>query len=172
MYSTNLSTSLLPFLSKMSPITLGEMDDIKLMNRIDTKYVCTQAVLEKVLDDARQYYLVLENCGSRIADYNTLYYDTETYRMYLDHHNQRLTRNKVRTRTYLSSDDTYLEIKRKTNRGRTKKKRIPIRTEEFYSFALTYSLLPPIILPSVSSSSHRCLPFPEFRHCPKPLYLP
>ena len=135
MYSTNLSTSLLPFLSKMSPITLGEMDGIRLMNRIDTKYVCTQAVLEKVLEDARQYYLVLENCGSRIADYNTLYYDTETYRMYLDHHNQRLTRNKVRTRTYLSSDDTYLEIKRKNNRGRTKKKRIPIRTEEFYSFA-------------------------------------
>ena len=72
MYSTNLSTSLLPFLSKMSPITLGEMDDIKLMNRIDTKYVCTQAVLEKVLDDARPYYLVLENCGSGMADYETL----------------------------------------------------------------------------------------------------
>ena len=77
MYSTNLSTSLLPFLSKMSPITLGEMDGIRLMNRIDTKYVCTQAVLEKVLEDAQQYYLVLENCGSRIADYNTLYYDND-----------------------------------------------------------------------------------------------
>ena len=135
MCSTNLKLALQPLLSKMSAISLDEMDAIRLMNRVDTKYVCSESMLERILERAEQHYLVLENCGSRIADYDTLYFDTQTYKMYLDHHNQRLTRNKVRTRTYLSSEDTYLEIKRKNNRGRTKKKRIPIPPEEFYSFA-------------------------------------
>ena len=55
--------------------------------------------------------------------------------MYLDHHQRRLNRRKVRTRTYLSSGDTYLEIKRKNNRGRTRKKRIPLPADEFSSFS-------------------------------------
>ena len=54
--------------------------------------------------------------------------------MYMAHHNGRKTRQKVRTRTYLVSGETFLEIKRKNNHGRTKKKRIRIPTEDFAHF--------------------------------------
>ena len=53
--------------------------------------------------------------------------------MYVVHHNQKLTRQKVRTRTYVESGITFIEVKNKTNRGRTKKKRIKIPQENFYT---------------------------------------
>lgn len=122
-------------LAEMAGITLDEMDSIKLMNRVDTKFLTTLATLGEILRRAVPLYRVLEIGGDRVADYDTLYYDTDGYRMYLDHQNRRLSRRKVRTRTYLSSGDTYLEIKRKNNKGRTKKKRIGIPSGEFRSFA-------------------------------------
>ena len=75
MCSTNLKLALQPLLSRMSAISLDEMDAIRLMNRVDTKYVCSESMLERILERAEKHYLVLENCGSRIADYNTLYFD-------------------------------------------------------------------------------------------------
>lgn len=114
-------------LGRFSPITLGEMDSIRLMNRIDSKYVTDMATLEGVLEDALSNgYRILDNSGNRLNSYDTIYYDTPERSMYLDHHNKRLTRQKVRTRTYLTSGASFLEIKLKNNKGRTKKKRYPI----------------------------------------------
>ena len=122
-------------LSGMHCITLDEMDSIKLMNRVDTKFLTDLETLGEILRRAAPLYRVLETGGDRVAEYDTLYYDTDGYRMYLDHHQRRLNRRKVRTRTYLTSGDTYLEIKRKNNRGRTRKKRIPLPADEFSSFS-------------------------------------
>ena len=36
----------------LPPITLEEMDAVKLLNRIDSKYLTSEPVLEKVLADA------------------------------------------------------------------------------------------------------------------------
>lgn len=122
-------------LGRMAPISLGEMDSIKLMNRIDTKFVTSGAVLRLVLEDAAGYgYRVCEIEGQRITGYKSLYYDTPDLFMYTAHQNGRKTRQKVRTRTYLVSGQTFLEIKRKNNRGRTKKKRIGIPEEDFGHF--------------------------------------
>jgi hypothetical protein len=44
--------------------------------------------------------------------------------MYLKHHNRKLNRYKVRRRTYLTTKDDFFEIKLKTNKKRTIKKRI------------------------------------------------
>lgn len=122
-------------LESMSGISLEEMDAIKLMNRVDTKYLTTKAVLASVIDRASQLYRVLETGGERICGYDTMYYDTGGYQMYYDHHNRRLTRQKIRTRRYLSTGGTFLEVKRKNNHGRTKKKRIEIPDAEFMSFS-------------------------------------
>ena len=122
-------------LSGMHCITLDEMDSIKLMNRVDTKFLTDLETLGEILRRAAPLYRVLETGGEKVAGYDTLYYDTDGYRMYLDHHQRRLNRRKVRTRTYLTSGDTYLEIKRKNNRGRTRKKRIPLPADEFSSFS-------------------------------------
>ena len=117
------------------PVTLEEMDSVKLMNRIDTKYLTSERILLELLDDAyKAGFKVLVIEGLRISPYNTLYYDTAELRMFQDHHNRRLTRQKVRTRSYIASGISFLEIKRKNNKGRTRKKRIGIPSSEFYDF--------------------------------------
>jgi len=123
-------------LSTMTPITLEEMDGIRLMNRVDTKYLTDEETLAGVLEElSGEGFLVFETEGQRLCRYNSLYFDTPEYRMYLDHHNRHLTRQKVRTRRYEANGETYLEIKRKNNHGRTKKKRTGIAPELFDSFS-------------------------------------
>ena len=122
-------------LEAFRPITLGEMDAISLMNRTDTKYLTTGEMLLRLLADASDRgYRALETQGTMISTYDTLYYDTAGLQMFLDHHNRRLVRQKVRTRTYADSGLTFLEIKRKNNHGRTKKKRTAIRSSAFGQF--------------------------------------
>ena len=117
------------------PVTLEEMDGIKLMNRIDTKFLTDEQTLMLFLRDAcGQGYRTLVTDGTRIATYDSLYFDTPGLRMFMDHHNRHLVRQKVRTRVYLGSGLTFLEIKRKNNHGRTKKKRIRISSGEFTDF--------------------------------------
>lgn len=120
----------------MQPITLAEMRVVKLMNRIDTKYVLNYGEVLTLLERcAEAGYRVQHIDGKRALGYDTLYYDTAEREMYLMHHNRVLTRQKIRTRTYLESGTTFLEIKDKTNRGRTKKQRIEISPAHFATFA-------------------------------------
>ena len=107
-----------------APVTLDEMDSIKLMNRVDTKYVATMDQLRSFLAEAGGRYRILVTDGIRVNSYDTVYYDTPDLQMYLAHHNRRLTRKKVRVRTYGNSGVSFLEIKKKNNHGRTKKKRV------------------------------------------------
>jgi hypothetical protein len=74
------------------------------------------------------YYNVLEIENKRVSSYKTLYYDTENYRLYTMHHNGQLNRYKIRHRTYVESGLGFLEIKFKTNKGQTIKKRIAEQT--------------------------------------------
>ena len=123
-------------LLKLPPVTLEEMDGVKLMNRIDTKYLTNEATLLGVLGDAATAgYRVLTIGGNRISGYNSIYYDTPTLGMFYAHRNKKLVRQKVRTRIYLDSGDAFLEIKRKNNKGRTKKKRTEIPQAELMGFA-------------------------------------
>ena len=110
----------------MVPITLDEMSGVKLMNRIDTKYLVTEAQLKEILQRIREGYYAQELEGKRLAAYSTVYYDTPDLTMYLIHHNRHLVRDKVRVRTYVDSHLTFCEVKHKSNKGRTKKKRIAV----------------------------------------------
>ena len=122
-------------LEAFAPISLEEMDAVRLMNRVDTKYLTDNRTLLAVLGDAAAAgYRVLAPDGARISPYDSIYFDTPELRMFSDHHNQRLRRQKVRTRAYVNSGDAFLEIKRKNNRGRTKKKRTAITMAELPDF--------------------------------------
>lgn len=121
---------LLGLLQKMKPITLEEMSGIRLMNRTDTKFVTNKAQLAKLLEMAQDKYYAQFLNGSFIADYMTTYWDTQDYNFYLDHHNGRAPRQKVRVRTYMDSGVTFLEVKTKNNHGRTKKKRVEVPCQE------------------------------------------
>ena len=114
------------FLSDYEPITLEEMSGIKLMNRIDTKFVTTQDRLMRLLDMARNDYYAQEIAGSRLSRYDTTYFDTDDFAMYRVHQSGHTGRQKLRFRTYVSSNLQFMEVKTKNNHGRTKKKRIKV----------------------------------------------
>ena len=111
---------------QLPPITLEEMSGIKLMNRTDTKFVATLDQLAAFLTAVKGKYFIQQIGDKRIAEYHTTYFDTDDYEMYRMHHAGRCVREKIRVRTYLDSDDTFLEVKNKNNHGRTKKKRITV----------------------------------------------
>ena len=122
-------------LGRLESISLDEMDSVKLMNRIDNKYLTNLATLSLLLDDAaRAGYRALCADGLKLIPYNSVYFDTPSLKMYTDHRNRKLVRHKVRTRCYVASGLSFLEIKRKNNKGRTKKKRIRIPQEDFADF--------------------------------------
>jgi hypothetical protein len=108
------------------PISLDEMDDVKLMSRTDTKFAFKANKMPLLLQELLPYYRVLAIDGKLIHDYKSLYYDTDNRKFYLDHHNGRVNRNKIRFREYVGSKLTFLEIKRKNNKGKTIKKRMKV----------------------------------------------
>lgn len=120
-----------------NPIELAQMDSIRLMNRIDTKYLTDVSTLRKILENAADCgYFVLETSGRRIQEYRSMYYDTPFLQMYLDHHNRRLVRQKLRTRCYENTGQTFIELKSKNNHGRTKKNRLEITRDGYQMTAI------------------------------------
>lgn len=120
------AVDLTSLLQRFAPITLQEMDGVKLQDRVDTKYVISAASLPRLLEDMLPHYRLLEVDGKRGTAYRSLYFDTPDLKHYRDHHNKRTFRSKVRFREYVGSGLAYLEVKRKTGRGRTDKKRVRV----------------------------------------------
>lgn len=116
-------------LSDYTPISLSEMDEVKLLNRVDTKFVLSLSQFNDLLRSISNDYRVLEIDGKRSARYKSLYFDTDNFDYYHHHHNGFPDRFKVRIRRYLDSDLCFLEIKHK-KKGRTDKKRIKIHDFE------------------------------------------
>ena len=119
-------SNLLPIVSDFSSISLKEMDGVKLMSRMDTKFVFKIEKLPFLLEKMTPFYRVLEINGKFIHDYKSLYFDTNARKFYIDHHNSRVNRNKIRFREYVESGLTFLEVKLKNNKGRTIKKRMKV----------------------------------------------
>jgi len=117
-------------LNNFLPITLEEMDSVKLMTRTDIKYVFHINKLESVLNKLCDNYKILEINGKRYNNYETIYFDTHDFKMYHQHHNGKLNRNKVRFRKYLDSGVHFFEIKFKNNKGRTIKERIKRKNKD------------------------------------------
>lgn len=110
-------------LKDFTPISLKEMDGVKLMNRTDTKYLVSFDQFEEILLELSNDYRVLEIEGKRISSYETSYLDTKELLFFKEHHQGKENRHKIRFRNYVDSGISFLEIKLK-RKGRTKKKRI------------------------------------------------
>ena len=127
-------------LSSFEPISLSQMDEVKLMNRTDTKFIFEYSLLEKVMEEIKAFYYVLDIDGIRLNAYRSLYFDTKGFKFYFEHHNGKKNRNKVRYREYIDSGLCFLEVKKKDNKGKTIKKRTKVvniidsLTEEGNSF--------------------------------------
>jgi hypothetical protein len=112
------------YLSSFFPITLGEMENYRLMNRTDTKYLFPSHLIPRVLEGLDGNYRILEIKGVRVFSYNTVYFDTNDFLFFRQHVTGRLERSKVRIRKYDITGASFLEVKRKTNKNRTVKWRI------------------------------------------------
>ena len=113
-------------LSHFDPITLEQMNDVRLLNRTDTKFVTTVPMLRRLLAMAQDDYFVQVIDDERIAPYYTVYFDTDDCAMYQKHESGHTNRQKLRIRSYVNSGLNFLEVKTKNNHGRTKKKRVSI----------------------------------------------
>lgn len=112
-------------LSGFEPISLAEMESVALMNRIDKKYLIPRNEALSILQELQGAYYSLQIVDQRFFKYRTVYFDTENHRFLYDHLRGKMNRLKVRTRQYVSSSAQFFEIKRKTNKGKTVKSRIP-----------------------------------------------
>jgi hypothetical protein len=113
-----------PALQRFTPITLAEMDAVRLQFRVDTKYLFGTWRMPALLEELLPEYRLLEVDGQRGIAYETRYFDTAGLTHYFDHHNGRILRGKVRVRRYGGSGLCVLEAKCKTGRGDTDKRRI------------------------------------------------
>jgi hypothetical protein len=111
-------------LEGLVPISLKEMDSVSLMNRTDTKFLLSIEQLNDILPLLAKSYRVLEIEGNRSNRYQTLYYDTSDFFHYLQHQNGKRHRYKIRQREYMESGLSFIEVKEKSNKGRTDKSRI------------------------------------------------
>ena len=113
-------------IAQFRPISLSDMQQVALLDRVDTKYLLGLTDLSAVLQQITAEYRVLEIGSIRMNQYRTVYFDTPDFHLYRQHHNRYGSRYKVRTRQYVDSNLAFFEIKNKTNQGRTIKSRLPV----------------------------------------------
>ena len=87
-------------LDSLVPIGLEEMDSVRLMDRVDTKYVMSVQRIPDLLRSMNGGYMALEINKNRFFSYLTTYLDTDDYLFFNQHVTGKLERNKVRYRKY------------------------------------------------------------------------
>jgi hypothetical protein len=116
---------ILEILDRFEPISLSELGGASLLDRVDRKFILPLSAVPDVLAELVGEYRVLEVGDSRSSRYHTVYFDSPEFRLYHDHHAGRFPRFKVRLRSYESSGEVWVEVKRKSRGGRTQKVRFP-----------------------------------------------
>lgn len=117
---------ILDIVQAMAPISLQEIERLALMDRVDVKFILHEQEFLQALREVASQYHILEIEGIRGTRYHSTYFDTPDFAMYHMHHNGARSRYKVRWRWYLDSSTIFLEVKEKTNRERTRKKRVQL----------------------------------------------
>jgi len=129
--SRALTGSELAILDGYASHTLADLPaEASLMNRVGKKFVIPRALLSDLLQHLRSGYSALELNKQRLFRYHNTYYDSVGYDLYLDHHNGKSNRYKIRHRTYVDSDTSFLEVKFKNNKKRTLKTRTLLGSDE------------------------------------------
>lgn len=116
-------------LGEFATVGLEKISAAATNDRIDTKFVLRDEDLFSVLGGLADDFHVLDIDGKRYTTYRTQYFDTESFSLFRRHHAGGSNRYKVRSRTYLNTGVSFVEIKRKTKRGTTTK--IRLETDEF-----------------------------------------
>ncbi len=96
----------------------------ELQQRYEIKYVLTSDSAIRLVEALPAHWRVLEVERRRFTAYRSTYFDDRQFSLFQDHIKERRFRYKIRTRRY--GDDPYemLEIKLRTGRGATDKRRV------------------------------------------------
>lgn len=124
MVNSSATQEIAATIGQLDPIDLEELGNVRLLDRIDTKFVLHDWQLLDILQEVGERYRVLHVTSSRINHYRTLYFDTADLWLYRQHHSGIYPRYKVRCREYVDTGVHFLEVKCKTNRRRTVKQRM------------------------------------------------
>lgn len=123
---TTTGTNVVGNLHHLPPVGLEELNsEAALQTRVDRKYVVPAGLARQLLDSFRTDVRVLEMDGSRSFAYDSVYFDTAALDSYLLAAHGRRRRYKIRTRTYVDSAVSFLEVKTEGAREATVKERIP-----------------------------------------------
>lgn len=95
-------------LQNFQAITLEKMNDVKLLDRVDRKFICSVEKFESVFEKLTEFYYILEINGIRNFQYSTVYFDTDNFLFYTQHHNGKRNRNKIRQRSYVETGVHFL----------------------------------------------------------------
>jgi len=120
---------------------LSDLSNSSLMDRVDSKFLIPINELINVINGCKNDYSVLKIAGRTKFQYNNLYFDSPNLDFYHHHHNQKLNRYKVRHRQYADVGSNYLEIKFKSNKGRTIKNRCLTTENALTALASNYSFI-------------------------------
>jgi hypothetical protein len=120
-----MSASTARHLRDFDPISLAEViSRAELLTRVDRKYVIGVEESRALVAAMPRGTRVLEIDGLREFTYSSVYLDTDEFTSFLISGRSRRGRWKVRTRSYLDTGGTWLEVKIRAARGRTVKHRI------------------------------------------------
>lgn len=111
-------------LQEFEKINLKELDEVKLLNRVDSKYIIHLSQFIDLLEEIKPAYKVLQIEDKLIHTYESLYFDTDDFTLYNYHHNGKADRFKTRYRKYVDSGLVYFEVKYKDKANKTDKKRV------------------------------------------------
>lgn len=118
-------------LRSLPPVGLEELNsEAALQTRVDRKYVVSAGLARQLLGTFQADVQVLEMGGSRSFAYDSVYFDTPHLNSYLLAARGRRRRYKIRTRTYVDSAVSFLEVKTEGAREATVKERIPYHLED------------------------------------------
>jgi len=110
--------------ANLDPIRLQDLEEIAaLQTRKDRKYLVPVSELAGIIEPIE--LRVLEIDGLRTFRYESVYFDTPDHTSYLAAAYRRRRRFKVRTRSYVDSGTSVLEVKTRERRGLTMKHRLP-----------------------------------------------
>jgi hypothetical protein len=89
-------------IKEFDAISLSKLDETgaRLLNRVESKYLMTVGQCMDFLTGISDLYRVLEVRNTRIGRYETIYFDNDSFITYLQHHNRKGTRYKLRYRHY------------------------------------------------------------------------
>jgi hypothetical protein len=108
---------------------LAKLGKASLLRRSETKFIMTKDDLLRILPKLSRYYKILQVEGKLKNKYATVYFDTPNFELYNQHHNGVSNRYKIRSREYLDTNLSFIEIKFKNNKKKTTKKRMEISNE-------------------------------------------